>query len=164
MGAGKSAVAAALGERMGASVADLDAMIEAAEGCTIAELFARAGEPAFREREYEMLQQALLADVGVLACGGGVVLDARCRTLLQSRCVAVWLQVSPAEAARRIGTPEAAAARPLLAGGDPETRLAELLRERGPLYLDASRMVVQTGGRTTAAIAEDVLAQVRALA
>ena len=32
MGAGKSAVARLLGERLGASMADLDAMVEAAEG------------------------------------------------------------------------------------------------------------------------------------
>jgi shikimate kinase len=164
MGAGKSAVAAALGERMGASVADLDAMIEAAEGCTVAELFSRAGEPAFRERELQVLEQSIHAQVGVIACGGGVVLDERCRALLVSACRVVWLQVSPAEAARRIGTGAAAAARPLLAGGEPLARLEELLRVRGPVYETIANVHVATDGRDTAAIAEDVMAQVRSLA
>jgi shikimate kinase len=164
MGAGKSAVAAALGERMGASVADLDAMIEAAEGCSVAELFSRAGEPSFREREFQVLQQAVAAKVGVIACGGGVVLDPRCCALLQQECHVVWLQVSPAEAARRIGTGEAAMARPLLAGGAPEERLADLLRARGPIYETISHVRVPTDGRETDGIAEDVMAQVRSLA
>ena len=159
MGAGKSAVAAALGERMGASVADLDAMIEAAEGCSVAELFSRAGEPSFREREWQVLQQAVAAQVGVIACGGGVVLDSRCRSLLQEACVVVWLQVGPAEAARRIGTGAAAAARPLLAGGEPLARLEELLRVRGPVYEAISTLRVPTDGRDTGAIAEDIMAR-----
>jgi hypothetical protein len=50
MGAGKSTVARALGERLGGAVADLDAMVEAARGCSVAELFEREGEPAFRRR------------------------------------------------------------------------------------------------------------------
>lgn len=164
MGAGKSAVAAALGERMGASVADLDEMIEAAEGCTVAELFSRAGEPAFREREFQVLQQAIQAQVAVIACGGGVVLDARCRALLEHACRVVWLQVSPAEAARRIGTGAAAALRPLLQGGEPLARLDDLLRVRGPVYESISAVRVTTDGRDAGTIAQDVLAQVRSLA
>src|SRR3989442_11505859 len=61
MGAGKSAVARILGERMGTLVADLDAMIEAEEGTSVAELFERAGEPYFRRRESELLERALAA-------------------------------------------------------------------------------------------------------
>ncbi|HEY6867428.1 MAG TPA: shikimate kinase, partial [Candidatus Eisenbacteria bacterium] len=61
MGAGKSEVARRLGERLGVAVADLDSMLEAEQGCTIAELFQRDGEPAFRRREIRLLEQALAA-------------------------------------------------------------------------------------------------------
>ena len=103
MGAGKSAVARALGERLGVSVADLDGMIEAVEGCSVAELFERAGEAWFRRREGELLADALASGVRVVACGGGVVLDPERRRLLRERCRVVWLEVSPEAAAQRFG-------------------------------------------------------------
>src|SRR5258705_8374835 len=102
MGAGKSVVARALGERLGAAVADLDAMLEAEAGCTIAELFERDGEPAFRRRETRLLDQALAAGADVVACGGGIVLSPAARTVLRNGCRAVWLEVTPAAAARRL--------------------------------------------------------------
>src|SRR6185503_19607132 len=85
MGAGKSAVARVLGERLGVAVADIDAFIEAEEGSTIGELFEREGEPWFRRREGEVLRQALDAGARVIACGGGLVLDPAHRALLRER-------------------------------------------------------------------------------
>ena len=95
MGAGKSVVARALGERLGGAVADLDAMVEAERGCSVAELFEREGEPAFRRLEGRILEQALAAGAGVIACGGGIVLDPAHRGALAARCRVVWLEVSP---------------------------------------------------------------------
>src|SRR5690349_20696344 len=106
MGAGKSAVAALLGERLGATVADLDAMIEADAGCSVAELFAREGEPAFRRREAALLDRVVAAGIRVIACGGGVVVDPGPRARLKQRCRVVWLEVSPGEAARRVAGTE----------------------------------------------------------
>src|SRR5690242_13733654 len=138
MGAGKTAVARALGERLGSSVADLDAMIEAVEGRSIAELFEREGEAWFRRRERELLEQALGSGIRVIACGGGVVLDPANRRRLREACRVVWLEVSAGEAARRVSAAGArpASLRPLLAGGPPEARLAALLAERAPLYAE----------------------------
>src|SRR5438874_5555313 len=116
MGAGKSSVARVLGERLGAGVADLDGMIEAVEGCSVTELFERAGEAWFRRREGELLDEALRSGVRVVACGGGVVLDPTRRRLLRERCRVVWLEVAPAEAAARVGAGGGVATRPLLAG------------------------------------------------
>ena len=159
MGAGKSAVARALGERLGTSVADLDAMIEAVEGCSVAEVFERSGEDAFRRREDELLASVLQGGVGVIACGGGVVLGAERRHTLRERCLVVWLEVSPEEAARRIGGPgaEGARARPLLAGGDPVQRLRELLAQRAPLYADVAQWRVATDGLDPQRVAGRVL-------
>jgi shikimate kinase len=155
MGAGKSAVARVLGERLAVAVADLDALLEAETGRSVAEQFAAGGEPAFRARERLALQRALAAGARVLACGGGVVVEPANRELLRERCHVVWLEVTPAEAARRIAP--ALASRPLLAGADPETRLAALRTEREALYSASAEHRIPTDGRTIEAVADAVL-------
>ena len=155
MGAGKSAVARILGERMGGAVADLDAFIEAEEGCSIPELFEREGEAYFRRREGEVLHHALAAGARVIACGGGVVLDPGHRRTLRERCRVVWLEVSPGEAMRRMGSP---AGRPLLAGGSPLARLEALLIARTPHYESVAHLRVKTDGREAQQVADEVLA------
>jgi shikimate kinase len=155
MGAGKTAVARILGERLGATVADLDAYLEAAEGCSIAELFEREGEAYFRRREGEVLRQALSVGARVIACGGGVVVDPAHRALLRERCQVVWLEVSPEEAARRVGS---ATDRPLLAGAPPAARLRVLLAERAPLYAEVADRRVDTERHSPEAVADLILA------
>jgi shikimate kinase len=167
MGAGKSTVARALGERLGAAVADLDAMAEAESGCTIAELFAREGEEAFRRLEGSILDAALASGATVLACGGGIVLDRERRRALGARCRVVWLEVSPVAAAGRLGGE--AGARPLLAATGPGgsrpllRRLEELLAARAPFYREVSHVSVVTDGRTPDEVADEVLRRLDAL-
>ncbi len=151
MGAGKTAVARRLGERLATSVADLDAMLEAEEGVSIAELFAREGEPWFRRREGDLLRETLSAGARVIACGGGIVLDPDHRRLRRERGRAVWRDVSPAAAARRVGAD--AATRPLLAGADPVETLARLSGARAPLYAECAWRRVVTDGLGPDAVA-----------
>lgn len=154
MGSGKTAVARLLAARGALRVVDLDARLEQEEGATVAELFDRHGEAWFRARERALLERVLEAGVDVLACGGGVVLDPDSRRRLHERCRVVWLEVSPGEAARRVG--EAAGTRPLLAGALPEARLADLLEARRALYREVADASVATDGRTPAEVAEAV--------
>jgi shikimate kinase len=151
MGAGKTAVARRLGERLATSVADLDAMLEAEEGVSIAALFAREGEPWFRRREGDLLRETLSAGARVIACGGGIVLDPEHRRMLRERCRAVWLDVSPAEAARRLGAD--VATRPLLSGGEPVAALARIAAARAPLYAECAWRRVATDGLGPDAVA-----------
>jgi shikimate kinase len=159
MGAGKSATARALGERLGVAAADLDSMIEAESGESVARLFENPGEAWFRTREGELLAQALDARVGVVACGGGVVLDPRHRALLRARCRVVWLEVDPAEAARRVALD--GASRPLLAGAPASDRLSELLAARRALYEEVAAFRIPTDGRSPGQVADAVLAALK---
>lgn len=154
MGAGKSAVARALGRRLGAPVRDVDEILAEEAGMSIESLFERRGEPEFRRREAELLARAAGEGPGVIACGGGAVLDPGSRALLRRACRTVWLEVTPAEAARRVG---GGGGRPLLAGAAAEPRLAALLAEREPLYAEVAARRVATDGRDVEAVAAAVL-------
>lgn len=156
MGAGKTTVAQRLGERLGTSVADLDAWVEADAGCTVADLFAREGEAAFRRREHAVLHRALGAGVGIVACGGGIVISEPTRALLKERCRIVWLEVSSREAARRLA--QVSSTRPLLVDGPIEARLEELLGSRTALYASTADVRVPTDGLDADQVADRVLA------
>ena len=155
MGAGKSAVARALGEKLNARVADLDARIAERAGCSVADVFTREGEPAFREREHQALQQAASDGSGVIACGGGIVLLEANRTLLARDCLTVWLDVEIAEAARRVES--CRATRPLIQDGPLSERLDQLLDERGRLYAEVAIARIDTSGRNIDEVAGLVL-------
>jgi shikimate kinase len=94
MGAGKSTVATALAARLGWEVADTDHLVEAREGRTIADIFAREGESYFREIERTVIQELIPRRRVVVATGGGTFVDPTNRSAINSDGVSVWLDVS----------------------------------------------------------------------
>ncbi|HET8970859.1 MAG TPA: shikimate kinase, partial [Candidatus Nanopelagicales bacterium] len=97
------------------------------------------------------------AGTGVVALGGGAVMDAGTRDLLTA-VPTVWLRVGLAGALARVGMNQA---RPLLLG-NVRGRLLALLEERAPLYEQVSRARVDTDGLEPAAVADAVVALVAA--
>lgn len=157
MGAGKSTVGALAGAALGWRFVDVDAEIERRGAAPVAELFAKEGEPAFRRLESEVLAECLASEgPAVIAAGGGVVLDPANRVRIAEGSTVVWLR-APAEAlAQRVGD---GGGRPLLAGqGDPAARLAELLRQRAPLYSAVADAIVDVDGRSPEEVAAEVVA------
>ncbi|MEU0390389.1 shikimate kinase [Streptomyces chartreusis] len=143
MGVGKSTVGHLLAERLGAGYRDTDDDIVAAQGRTIAEIFVEEGEPAFRAIEKQAVREALAGHDGVLALGGGAVLDPDTRALLAGQRV-VYLSMDVEEAVKRTGLN---AARPLLAI-NPRKQWRELMEARRHLYEEVATVVVATDGRT----------------
>lgn len=163
-GAGKSTVAAALADRWHLAVRDTDADVEAVAGKPIAEIFVDDGEPAFRELEHVAVVAALAEHDGVLALGGGAVLDPRTQAALaeyrERGGVVVFLDVSLAHAAPRVGFNQS---RPLLLG-NPRAQWQALMEARRPVYDAVATVTVLTDDRKPAEVAqliEDALAAAR---
>ncbi|MGA5316107.1 shikimate kinase [Streptomyces pseudogriseolus] len=152
MGVGKSTVGQLLAGRLGVGFRDTDDDIVAAEGRAISDIFVEDGEPAFRALEKEAVRQALAGHDGVLALGGGAILDPDTRALLAGERV-VYLSMDVEEAVRRTGL---GAARPLLAV-NPRKQWRELMEARRHLYEETATAVVPTDGRTPEEVTETVL-------
>ncbi|MER5946188.1 shikimate kinase [Streptomyces sp. NPDC001904] len=152
MGVGKSTVGALLAERLGCSYRDTDDDIVSAQGRTIADIFVDEGEASFRAIEKAAVATALAGHEGVLALGGGSILDADTRALLEGQPV-VFLSMDVEEAVKRTGLN---VARPLLAV-NPRKQWRELMEARRHLYTEVARVVVATDGRTPDEVAAAVL-------
>ena len=153
MGAGKTAVGMRLAKTLGWPFQDADAAIEAAAGTTISNIFAEIGEPAFREKERQVIARLLGAERQVLALGGGAGVDPATRALVRAKALSIWLRADLDTLVGRTGRP---GKRPLLAQGDPRTRLAELMQQRTPVYAQAD-LVVDSSNAPIGAVVNRVL-------
>lgn len=153
MGAGKSTVAGAVADQLGTRAVDLDERVEQIAGKTVAEVFATGGEAAFRTLERRALAE-LPHDAGVVALGGGTVVDDKTRQSLLRTGIVVTLTATPATLAARVGT---ARDRPLL-GSDPLADLERIVEARAPAYAEAHAVIDTEAFVDVGAIAAEVVA------
>ena len=164
MGAGKTAVGRELAARLDVPFVDSDAEIERAAAMTIAEIFARDGEPFFRDREAQVIGRLLDGPPQVVAVGGGAFLRPETRARIAERGVALWLKADLDLLWSRVRRKDT---RPLLQTPDPYGTLAALVAAREPVYALADlrvqampeASVEATAARVAARLAErpDVL-------
>lgn len=153
-GAGKSTVGRLVAERLGLPFADGDDVVEQRAGRAIADIFVDDGEPVFRELEHAATADLISGFDGVLALGGGAVLDPRTEAHLVGLPV-VFLDVAIADASRRVGFGQH---RPLLSI-NPRAQWTQLMQARRPVYERVATLVVDTAGRTPDDVADDVVRQ-----
>ncbi len=149
-------MALALAERWQLASRDTDSDIETLAGKTVAEIFVDDGEPHFRALERDAVATALAAHDGVLALGGGAVLDPASRAALEayreSGGVIVFLDVSLAHAAPRVGFNQS---RPLLLG-NPRAQWQALMDARRPVYEALASLTVVTDALRPLDVAERI--------
>jgi shikimate kinase len=121
MGAGKSAVGRALAELLEAPFHDLDQLVEETAGMSVAEIFAAEGEAGFRVLEREALEEVCVVESGVVALGGGTVIETANRQLIRQAGHLVWLNTARSTMLDRLAA--AVGDRPLFESREQAARL-----------------------------------------
>lgn len=154
MGAGKTTVGQALARHLHYEFVDLDRMIEARVGKSVAEIFAESGESEFRRLETEAIQSCHDLTHAVVALGGGAYTSEENRLLLRSIGTTVWLDCPLRICLRRIsGDPS----RPLLRD---ENEMSALLERRRAAYAQADH-IVQTGKLSPGQLVLEIIKDVK---
>src|ERR1700761_9064355 len=134
MGAGKTSLGRRLAARLEVPFHDADQEIEAAAGLTVSEIFAKFGEPYFRDGERRGIARLLGEAPHILASGGGAFMDAGTRAAMKEHALTVWLKAPAGVLLSRVKKRDT---RPLLQNGDPRETLQKLLAIREPVYAQA---------------------------
>ena len=160
MGAGKTSIGKRVAQRLGVPFTDADSEIEAAANMTIAEIFARDGEAAFRAGERRVIARLLDGPIHVLATGGGAFMDPATRARIGQRALSVWLRADIEVLLARVAKRRH---RPLLNQGDPREVLERLIAVRHPVYAEAD-LTVDSLAAPAEAMVERVLDRLAAWA
>lgn len=144
MGAGKTAVGTELARRLQVPFTDSDVEIESAAAMSIAEIFARDGEPFFRARESEVIGRILgQSQPRIISTGGGAWMQQRNRDAIKASALSVFLDCSLDVLWQRV---RQRSTRPLLKTANPYASLSALLAERAPVYAQADLRLESRAG------------------
>jgi shikimate kinase len=153
MGAGKTRVGRLLAQRLDLPFIDTDQEIADRLGCSIGELWGTMGEAVFRDLEASAVLRAAQLDRGVVATGGGVVLQPGNVEAMRSSGLVVWLDAPPPALADRVGD---GSNRPLLFDGQVEERLAKILDWRATAYEEAAHHRINTEQSSPDEVADQI--------
>lgn len=153
MGTGKSTVSQKLREISGRPEIDTDQRIEEREKRTIADIFAKEGEEAFRNRETDMIDELADFPPAIVSCGGGMALRNLNVKKLQAIGTVVLLTAKPETVYERVKT---STTRPVLNGNMNPEYIRQLMEKRRPYYEKAANFSVVTDGREPEEIAREI--------
>jgi shikimate kinase len=158
MGAGKTSIGKRLAARLEVPFADADHEIEEAAGMSVAEIFAKFGEPYFRDGERRVIARLLGEKPLVLATGGGAYMDDVTRATMKDAAFTIWLKAPIEILLGRVRKRQGAdQTRPLLANNDMRDTLERLLAVREPVYATAN-MVLESGDEPHAVLLDKIVA------
>lgn len=146
MGSGKSTVGHTLEQLFAMDFVDTDHYIEKKEKRKISDIFAKEGEPFFRELETEALR---CVNSAIISTGGGIIERKENIEIMKERGMIVFLSAPFEEIARRLQNDRD---RPLWKQDDGAR--AALFERRKPLYTEAADLIIDTEGKTGEQIAK----------
>lgn len=155
MGTGKTSVGKIVADLLHFEFLDTDEMIHQRTGRTIADIFAKDGEPAFRQMERQVVADISARKKTVISTGGGLPTNPENLALLKSHALVVCLWSSPEKIWERVGHQSH---RPLLHDPDPQKKIRDLLAIREPFYKQAD-VLINTDIRALREVAQQVALQ-----
>ncbi len=159
MGTGKTSVGRLVADQLHFHYLDTDEMIQAATGKSIADIFSREGEPAFRALEEKTVAELAVKTKTVISAGGGLPVNPANLASLKAHALVVCLWASPEKIWERVKNQTH---RPLLHGADPQQKIRNLLAAREPHYKQAD-VLINTELRSLREVAQQVVHQFRLL-
>jgi shikimate kinase len=155
MGTGKSSVGQLVAAQLHFAFLDTDHMIEARAGRTVSELFEQEGEPAFREREHQLVEELTQRRKTVISTGGGLPVRTENMASLKTHSLVICLWASPEKIWERVGSQTH---RPLLKDPNPLAKIKQLLDVREKHYR-AADVLLNTETRSLKEVAQQVIHQ-----
>lgn len=154
MGSGKTSVGEMAASKLGIPFADTDRLVEERTGSTVAHFWTEHGEPAFREVEKEVVASLEDAD-GIIATGGGAIVDETSRAIIARSGMVVWLDARPEALAARLGS---GVDRPIVTSAKTpvKTILASTLDVRSEIYKEVADLRIATDDLSPEEVAERI--------
>lgn len=181
MGCGKSSVGRKLSTLLSCPYADLDSIIEEAQGKSVPEIFASDGEAGFRRLEFKHLSLRLTGNEAmppqrdsdcriseVLSLGGGTVMTPECAEIVHTQTLCIYLRAKVETLVSHLeGEAEG---RPMLTSANNDKispsealrrRISELMSLRSATYEKTAHIIIDTDGKSIDMIAEEILSSTR---
>jgi XRE family transcriptional regulator, aerobic/anaerobic benzoate catabolism transcriptional regulator len=153
-GAGKTTIGQLLGRRMAVPFYELDQLIENDAGLSLAEIFDLEGEEYYRAVEEKTLEKVLKRKPGIIAAGGGLVMNPTALFLLKLNASIVWLQAAPEALLARVRSSKDQSR--LGAYPQASKQLKAILDRRTPYYAQAD-LVIDTTHKSLEAIVDAIV-------
>jgi shikimate kinase len=155
MGTGKTSVGRLVADLLYFEFLDTDDLIQSRTGRTIADIFAKDGEPAFRALERQAVGELAAHRQTVIATGGGLPTNPENLAALKTHALVICLWASPEKIWERV---RYQSHRPLLHDPDPQKKIRELLEIRAPFYRQAD-VLINTDQRPVREVAQQIVLQ-----
>jgi len=157
MGTGKTSVGRLVAEQLHFEFLDTDDLIQTRTGRTIADIFSHDGEPAFRALERQVVGELTGRKNTVISTGGGLPTNRDNLEALMAHALVVCLWAAPGKIWERVRNQSH---RPLLHDPNPQKKIEELLKIRGPFYRQAD-VLINTDQRSAREVAQQIVLQFR---
>ena len=155
MGCGKSTVGKVLAKKMRYIFLDTDQTIESRQHMPISKIFEKKGEEYFRKLETDTVREMVeTTNKSIISTGGGLPLREENSQILKNLGFVVYLNVKKETVLKRL---KGDTKRPLLAGGNVEEKVEQMISYRDPIYQVGAHMEIHTDDMSVDKVAEEII-------